>query len=56
MSSEIRTTVEAGVTFFHCPYCWRATRSKSTMRAHINAEHHYEEERELEHEDDNNSI
>lgn len=36
---EIKTTVTAGVTFWHCLFCWRQTKSKSTIKAHMNIEH-----------------
>lgn len=36
---EIKTSESAGITFWHCLFCWRTTKSKSTIKAHMNAEH-----------------
>lgn len=39
MNIDIKTTVNSGVTFWHCLFCWRTTKSKSTIKAHMSAEH-----------------
>lgn len=49
MTAELplKTTTTYGVTVWHCPYCWRVTKSKSTINAHINAEHEEEKMADL---------
>jgi hypothetical protein len=36
---EIKTSESAGVKFWHCLFCWRTMKSKSTIKAHMSAEH-----------------
>lgn len=39
ITHNIKTTVTAGITFWHCLFCWRQTKSLSTIKGHMSIEH-----------------